>query len=64
LSKIEKTHKNLKDLRKEFALHETNVLHSDYDRGYFQALENYMRKLERSDLSAESPSEQKAKQKG
>lgn len=49
LSKIEKTPKNLKALRKEFAMHGTNTLHTDYDRGYFQALETFIRKLERSE---------------
>jgi hypothetical protein len=37
----------VKALRKEFAQESTKSLHSDYDRGYFQALESYMRKLER-----------------
>jgi hypothetical protein len=51
LSKIEKTQRKLRELRKEFANHTTRTLHSDYDKGYFQALENYIRSLERSDLS-------------
>jgi len=46
LSKIEKTPKKLKELRKEFAKESTNNLHASYDIGYFRALENYMRKLE------------------
>jgi len=48
LSKVEKTPTKLKTLRREFAAQGTNVLHSDYDRGFFLALETYMRKLERS----------------
>jgi len=47
LSKAEMTATKIKTLRKEFAQQNTNTLHSDYDRGYFQALESYMRKLER-----------------
>jgi hypothetical protein len=47
LSKGEMTATKLKTLRKEFAQQNTNPLHSDYDRGYFQALESYMKKLER-----------------
>ena len=48
LSKIEKTQKQLKTLRKEFAAQVANTLHTDYDRGYFQVLESYMKKLERA----------------
>jgi len=48
LSKVEKTPTKLKTLRREFATQGTNMLHSDYDRGFFLALETYMRKLERS----------------
>jgi hypothetical protein len=48
LSKIEKTQKQLKMLRKEFAAQAASTLHTDYDRGYFQALESYMKKLEHS----------------
>jgi hypothetical protein len=59
LSKIERTQKKLRELRKEFANHTTNSLHSDYDKGYFQALENFIRKLERSDLPQEAASEGK-----
>ncbi|HUK50782.1 MAG TPA: hypothetical protein VLV18_07080, partial [Terriglobales bacterium] len=51
LSKIEKTQRKLRELRKEFANHTTSALHSDYDKGYFQALENYIKRLERTDLS-------------
>ena len=51
LSKIEKTQRKLRELRKEFTNHTTSALHSDYDKGYFQALENYIRSLERADLS-------------
>ena len=52
LSKIEKTPKKLKAIRKEFTNHSTNVLHAAYDKGYFQALESFMRKLERSEIPA------------
>lgn len=45
------TQKKLKTLRKEFVDHGRNALHSDYDRGYFQALESFIRKLEHSDLT-------------
>jgi hypothetical protein len=48
LSKIEKTQKQLKTLRKEFAGQVANTLHTDYDRGYFQVLESYMKRLERA----------------
>lgn len=48
LSKIEKTPRKLKQLRKEFATHSKNRLHSPYDLGYFQALESFIRKLEQS----------------
>ena len=61
LSKIEVTPTKLKTLRKEFAQHVTNGLHSDYDRGYFQAVETYLRKLEREGPPREPPNAQKAK---
>jgi hypothetical protein len=47
LAKIDKTPTKLRTLRREFAAQGTNVLHSDYDRGFFLALETYMRRLER-----------------
>jgi hypothetical protein len=47
LSKIEMTPSKVKTLRKEFAQHGTNGLHSDYDRGYFEAVESYLKKVER-----------------
>jgi len=53
LSKIENTPRKLKELRKEFAVHTTNKLHTEYDRGYFAALESYVRKLERCDVLKE-----------
>jgi hypothetical protein len=53
MSKIERTPRNVKALRKEFDAHITNRLHADYDVGYFQALESYAKKLEHS-----TPSEQ------
>jgi hypothetical protein len=54
-SKIEKTPKSLKNLRREFGQQAKNTLHGDFDRAYFQALEAYVRVLERS-----SPAEQPA----
>jgi len=53
LSKVEKTPKSLKTLRKEFNQQTRATLHGDYDRGYFQALEGYVRMLERAGPSAE-----------
>lgn len=50
LAKIDKTPTKLRTLRREFAVQGTNVLHADYDRGFFMALETYMRKLERSSV--------------
>jgi hypothetical protein len=57
LFKVEKTPKKLKALRKEFAIQGTNRLHAGYDIGYFQALENFIRKLERSDIPQEPTNE-------
>lgn len=54
LSKVEKTQKELKTLRKEFAAQATNSLHTDYDRGYFQVLEGYMKKLEQAGSQSET----------
>ena len=54
LSKIERTQKQLRMLRKEFAAQATNTLHTDYDRGYFQVLESYMKKLEKLEPQTES----------
>ena len=62
LSKIEKTQRKLRELRKEFATHATNTLHTDYDKGYFQALENYIRGLERADLSQDTSGGEKKQQ--
>ena len=61
LSKIEMTQKKLKTLRREFADHVKTPLHSDYDRGYFQALESFIRKLERSDLAPTTTAAEPAK---
>jgi hypothetical protein len=58
LSKVEKTPKNLKTLRKEFGQQAKNTLHGDFDRGYFQALEAYVKVLEHS-----NPPEQPANPK-
>jgi hypothetical protein len=62
LSKIEKTQKNLKALRREFGQQAKNGLHSDFDRGYFQALEAYVRMLERSSLPEQLPNAKKGLQ--
>lgn len=59
LSKIEKTQKQLRTLRKEFAGEAMNQLHTDYDRGYFQVLENFMKKLERSNTQTANSAETK-----
>ena len=48
LSKIEKTQKQLRTLRKEFAAERAKDLHTEYDKGYFRLLESFMRKLERT----------------
>ena len=55
-SKIEKTPKNLKTLRREFGEQAKNSLHGDFDRGYFQALEDYVKVLEHTN-PAGKPSE-------
>jgi len=47
LSKIEKTSKQLDDLRKGFAKQAENPLHAEYDRAYFRVLEGYTRRLSR-----------------
>ena len=60
LSKIEKTPKNLKTLRREFSQQTKNGLHGDFDRGYFQALESYMRKLEQAEPIGEPATAKKA----
>jgi hypothetical protein len=57
------TQKKLRTLRKEFADHGRSALHSDYDRGYFQALESYVRKLEHSDVSQLDPVQSNKKPK-
>jgi hypothetical protein len=54
LSKIERTQKQLKTLRKEFAAQTKHVLHTDYDRGFFQVLESYMKKLEQARTRSEN----------
>ena len=61
LSKGEMTATKIKALRKEFGQQNTNALHSDYDRGYFQALESYMRRLEREGPPPEAPTSQSSK---
>ena len=59
LTKIEKTQKNLKALRKEFAQETKNTLHGDFDRGYFQALESYLKLLEQAGPSEQRPDAKK-----
>jgi len=59
LSKVEKTQKNLKNLRREFSQQTKNPLHSDFDRGYFEALEGYARMLERAGTSVQALNEKK-----
>lgn len=59
LAKIEKTPTKLHTLRREFSAQTMNGLHTDYDRGYFQALEGFVRKLERSETTEEPNSEKK-----
>ena len=58
LSKIEKTQKQLRTLRKEFAAEGANSLHTEYDKGYFKLLERFMRKLERSEPQPDNQSEE------
>jgi hypothetical protein len=48
LSKIEKTEKTLRKLRKEFAAEKSKDLHAEYDKGYFRLLESFMKRLERT----------------
>jgi len=54
-TKIDKTPKNLKTLRREFSQQAKNTLHGGFDRGYFQALEAYVKALEEF-TPAEQPS--------
>ena len=54
LSKIMQTQKELKALRKEFQAQATFTLHTDYDRGFFQVLESYMKKLEQAAPQSET----------
>ena len=55
LAKVEKSQKNLKTLRREFAQQTKNSLHGDFDRGYFQALESYAKLLEQSGPAPAQP---------
>ena len=59
LAKIEKTSTKLRTMRREFSAQTANTLHTDYDRGYFQALEGFARKLERSETDIETNSDKK-----
>jgi hypothetical protein len=61
LSKIEKTQKQLRTIRREFAAQAANQLHADYDRGYFGVLQYYVRTLERSNNQTENNSKEKKK---
>jgi hypothetical protein len=63
LAKIEKTPTKLRTLRREFSAQIMNGLHTDYDRGYFQALEGFVRKMERSDITEEPNVEKKNEKK-
>jgi len=54
LAKIDMTSTKLRELRRNFASNATSHLHSEYDRGYFQALESYIRKLEKATRSEEN----------
>jgi len=51
LAKNERTPANLRALHREFSAQTKNSLHADFDRGYFQALEEFVRKLERLDIT-------------
>jgi hypothetical protein len=62
LSKIEKTQKNFKMLRREFSQEAKKSLHSDFDRGYFQGLEAYARVLEHSGIAEQPPNAKKEQQ--
>jgi hypothetical protein len=64
LAKIEKTPTKLRTLRREFSAQTMNGLHTDYDRGYFQALEGFVRKLERSEITEEPSGENRSSKKG
>lgn len=59
LAKIEKTPTKLRSIRREFTAQTENGLHTDYDRGYFQALERFIKRLERSNLTAQPNGEKK-----
>jgi hypothetical protein len=63
LAKIEKTPTKLRTLRREFSAQTANALHTDYDRGYFYALESFVRKLERSETVNDPNNEKKEAKK-
>lgn len=42
IPKVKAEKENLEEVKKEFSSHAKNTLHDDYDRGYFQALLDYM----------------------
>lgn len=42
LSKILISKDNLEEVRNEFSAHAKNALHDEYDRGYFEALRDYL----------------------
>ena len=56
LSKLERTQTQLRELRREFSLQTSNPMNADYDRGYFQVLEGFLRKLERSNPQSKASS--------
>ena len=60
-SKMEKTQKNLRTIRREFAVQAADQLHTDYDRGYFEVLGGYVKKLERVGSLSENLSNPKKK---
>jgi hypothetical protein len=47
LRRIDYSEKNIKNLYDEFTRHALSELHADYDRGYFKALADYMKALEK-----------------
>ena len=50
LARVKLNEESAKKLKTEFAQHASNELHSEYDRGYFKALSDYVDALERNAL--------------
>ena len=46
LNRVNLNPDSVKEIRKEFLDHASNELHEEYDRGYFQALADYMKVIE------------------